>query len=336
MKTAFYHTTTKFKSWPRIYTNNLNDYSQVEKYKSLAPYVWLINPDYELIPSFNYNFSPFDQNKFMVHSFPRCSFQTKRPLSWDAVKLVPTHRNISDTILKQRSIASYGTPGFLIIHAFNDPIAVKKLNNFESTESPYQLVKRHNNYDDFIQDINLDYTGEWVWIVDIDFEHTKSFKFDYIPEDVNSVYYWKVKHDSTNLEYADRTVMLVHESYILDLQAGRKPKHKEIVQNNVAGILHDTSNPYKSWARAYSNTMQLLTNALGKVNKRDRNRILETMLASDNDYIKHACVTATNDVDNTIDENEKTELYNNSQDYKWLEEKFKQVQQERLASLKTI
>lgn len=333
LRTAFSFTRNNLKSWPVVKTDNMDDYSQVEQHASTSPYVWLINSRYEINDTFNYNWHPEEHEKLNVHLFPRCSKQSKRPLSWNAAKLVPTSIYRSDEEIKQPLIASYGTSGFLIVYAFNDPIAVKKLPNFDSTECPYQLVKRHYSFQQFIMDINVDYVGDWVWIIDVDVEHDKDFKFDFIPQKQNEVYFWKVKHDSTKLSYADRSVMLVPTSYIIDLQKGNPIKHKFKLMNETAGILHDTTNPLKTWSRAYAKTMQLINNDLGHVNKQIKNRILEKMLAHDNDYIREACNLATADSDETTTIEEQKEHFLNSQNFEWLEEKFVSIQKEKLTKI---
>jgi hypothetical protein len=79
--------------------------------------------------------------------------------------------------------------------------------------------------------------------------------------------------------------------------------------------------------------MQLVNNDLGNVNKKEKNRILETMLDSDNKYIKSACNAATQDSDNTTSKEEQQEHFTNSQDFKWLEEQFIERQKAELKSV---
>jgi hypothetical protein len=312
----------------------MDDLSQVDKYKDESPYVWLLNDNYELLETFNYNWFPTETERFKTHVFPRCGQRTKRPIAWNAVKLVPT--TVSEQRkeeVKQPIIASYGHPGFAIIYAFNDPIAVKKLKTFDEKECIYQLTKRHNSFKDFVENINTDYVGDFVWIVDVDFKPNKDFQFDFIPETNDTVYFYKVFHDSTKLVYADRSVMLVPVSYIIDYQKGNVSKYKFRTAEHPVGILSDASNPLKTWARAYSLTMQLVNNDLGNVNKKEKNRILETMLDSDNKYIKSACNAATQDSDNTTSKEEQQEHFTNSQDFKWLEEQFIERQKAELKSV---
>lgn len=332
--TAFSFTKSKFKSWPVVLTDDMDDLTQADPYKDQSPYVWLINKNYQIVESFNYNFFPSDEDRLKTHVFPRCGKQTKRPLNFQAAKLVPTTDTEARKIqVKQPNIASYGQPGFVIIHAFNDPIAVKKLKTFDNHEIVYQLVKRHSNFEDFIANINTDYVGDFVWIVDVDFKPNKNFHFDFVPKTNDTVYFYKVHHDSNKLIYADRSVMLVPVSYIIDYQKGNTSKYKFRTQEEPVGILSDASNPLKTWARSYSLTMQLINNDLGNVNKKDKNRILETMLDSDNEYVKDACNAATNDMDETTSKEEQKEHFKNSQDFKWLEEKFIAKQKKDLTSI---
>ena len=333
-KTAFSFTKSKFKSWPVVLTDDMDDLTQADAYQNQSPYVWLINKNYQIVESFNYNFFPEEENRLKTHSFPRCGKRTKRPLNFRAAKLVPTTiTKDRDIEVKQPNIASYGDPGFVIIHAFNDPLAVKKLKTFDQHEIVYQLVKRHSNFKDFFMNINTDYVGDFVWIVDVDFKPNKNFHFDFIPKDDNTVYFYKVHHDSNKLIYADRSAMLVPVSYIIDYQKGNTSKYKFRTVDEPAGILADASNPLKTWARAYSLTMQLINNDLGNVNKKEKNRILETMLGSTNEYVKDACNAATQDMDNTSSKDEQIEHFKNSQDYKWLEEKFINKQKKQLTSI---
>ena len=106
-RTAFSRTKANWKRYPIIETADMDDYSVVQKYKDKYPYIWLKHEDYDIQPNFNWNFYPEQQNKNSIHSFPSCNPHSKRPVSWEVLRLVPTHLVNNPDVVRSNQIAAY-------------------------------------------------------------------------------------------------------------------------------------------------------------------------------------------------------------------------------------
>lgn len=325
-KTAFTFTKQNFNKWPVIETLDMNLYGLADAYKDTAPYVWFVNPNYTVHEDFNWRFYPEEDNKFTVHTFPRCFAKSKKPINWDVVKLVPTNPKLRiASEIEQRIISSFVEFEYPIYnYSFNDRFSVKKLLE-RSKNKQHRLIKSRKSLTDILININLDYIEDYVWLVDIDVTVHRHFYFDFIPDAQDTIYMFKVDHTSTGIVYGDYNLILVPKTYVMSLQAGLSTeiKYKEV--DIFAGTVDDMSDPKKAWERAFSTASLLIQNKFPNNNKKLKNKILSGYI-SDNtsrvhDYIKDACNCA-------VKQNEKSPIdFDLLHNYQWLEQVFEERQE---------
>jgi hypothetical protein len=325
-KTAFSYTKQHFNKWPIIETIHMDSYELADAYKDKAPYVWFVNPSYNIRDDFNWGFRPDDNVKFNIHLFPRCFSKSKKPINWDVAKLVPTNPvNRINLEVKQRIISSFVEYEYPIYnYSFNDKFSIKKLLE-KPKDKQYRLIKSRKSLSDILLNINLDYIEDYVWLVDIDVELRTDFYFDFAPSMQDTIYMFKVDHKSTNIIYGDHNLILVPRKYMLSLQndLSVEIKYKEV--DIIAGKVDDMSDPKKAWERAFSTASLLIQNKFPNNNKKLKNKILANYISKDssriNDYIRDACKCA-------VKQNEKefidVDLLNN---YQWLEKVFEERQE---------
>ena len=329
-KTAFSYTKQNFNKWPVIETSNMDLYELANAYKDKVPYVWFVNPDYNTRDEFNWNFRPEEDDRFKIHSFPRCFSKSKKPINWDVVKLVPTNPITRiNTEVKQRIISSFVNAEYPIyIYSFNDRFSTKKILG-RPKHNQHRLIKSRKSLNDILLYLNLDYIEDYVWLVDIDVEVDNKFYFDFVPDATDTVYMFKLKHKSTDLSYGDYSLMLLPKQYIASIQHDIKTslttkiKYKEI--DIEAGMLDDMTDPKKAWERAFSTASLLLQNKFPNNDKKLKNKILAGYVSINtsrmHDYIRDACNCA-------VKQNEKTHIdIVNLHNHQWLEEVFEERQE---------
>lgn len=326
-KTAFSYTKQNFNKWPVIETTDIDLYELADAYKDKVPYVWFVNPHYNIHTEFNWNFKPLDEQRFNVHSFPRCFAKSKKPINWDVVKLVPTDPAYRINVeVKQPLISSYVNAEYPIYtYSFNDRFSTKKL-VVRPKHKQHRLIKSRKSLTEIFSYLNLDYIEDFVWLVDIDADTNSDFYFDFVPESDDSIYMFKLQHKSTDLTYGDQSLMLVPKKYIAATQRNSKKTkfhYKEV--DVVAGILDDMTDPAKAWQRAFATASLLIQGKFPNNDKKLKNKIMASYISQHtsriNDYVKDACECA-------VKQNEKdyidTELLYNHQ---WLEDVFNQRQE---------
>jgi hypothetical protein len=324
-KTAFSYTKQSFNKWPVIETSNMDSYELADAYKDKAPYVWFVDPEYHIIDDFNWNFRPEEDNKFHIHSFPRCYVKSKKPINWNVVKLVPTNPTTRINVeVKQRTISSYSQCEYpTYVYSFNDKFSLKKMLE-RSKSKQHRIIRTRKSLNEVFLNLNLDYIEDYVWLVDIDIDIDDKFYFDFQPDLENTIYMFKLNHKSTNLVYGDLGLILVPKSYIVSLQNNTPMKlnYKEV--DILAGELNDMTDPKKAWERAFATASLLLQNKFPNNNKKLKNKIMSGYISNStsriHDYIKDACECA-------VKQNEKTAIdTDNLHNHQWLEQVFEERQ----------
>lgn len=329
-KTAFSYTKQNFNKWPVIETSQMDSYDLADAYKDKSPYVWFVNPQYNIQAEFNWNFKPMDEQRFNVHTFPRCFAKSKKPINWDVVKLVPTNpANRINLDIKQRAISSFVNSEYPIyIYSFNDRFSTKKL-LVRPKHKQHRLIKSRKSLNEIFLYLNLDYIEDFVWLVDIDVDTNSDFYFDFVPETDDSIYMFKLEHKSNNLTYGDQSLMLVPKKYIAAAQRNYKTSTQTKFHYSevdiLAGTLDDMTDPAKAWQRAFTTASLLLQGKFPNEDKKLKNKIMASYISQHtsrmNDYVKDACECA-------VKQNEKeyidTDLLYNHQ---WLEDVFNERQE---------
>jgi hypothetical protein len=284
---TFSFTKSKWKRYPIIETLEMDDYSVVEKYKSEYPYVWIKNKEFDILETFNWNYTPSDDTSNQIHIFPLCNELGKRPINWQVLKLVPTTVNSSTTEHKSPNIASYQknvTP--IYFYSFKNRNAVKKFKQrmefFDHTHC--HLINDKESFDEVLYSIVANVNiAQPIWLVNLD---VNIENLDMVsPKYANNLMYtfgadvflFDVMHKSTNQCYADTSVALVNPGFLAKLSnnvlksktstestlasAIVNPIHKQI------GYLDDTSDPYRAWSNAYLTCLMLNNTKLPHLKK---------------------------------------------------------------------
>mgnify|MGYP003649596103 FL=1 len=287
--TAFSHTKAKWKRYPIIETTNMDDYSVVKQYKNTYPYVWIKNTNYEILETFNWNYTPNEETSNQIHCFPLCHKVSKRPISWDILKLVPTSVTTETKIYKSTNIASYEkyiTP--IYFYSFQDHQAIKKFKKhtviLETTSC--HLIHDKLTFDDVIDTIAATSLGSPVWAVNIDvkLENLKMLSAAYASDMIAllnaDMVMFATLHQSTGTCYADNSAVLISPNFLHRMSSNKLIKdskrkmHIESINDQI-GYINDVTDPYKAWANAYATCLTLHNTNIKNLNKQ-KNKLLNT------------------------------------------------------------
>jgi len=143
--------------YPKHYTDDTMDYSIVEQYKD-HDYVWIIDKRIETLRTFPWHFKPTTLGEY---KFPYVYKRSKRILSWEKVKLVPT-KPYTDVFEEKHICAKYdvlaGKTSFDVFYGITYAEAQEKT------------------------------TTDMFWLVPDDVEVSDFFKFTYMPDDWSQKY----------------------------------------------------------------------------------------------------------------------------------------------------
>ena len=331
-KTAFSNTVRNFHSWPKLTVKDMNDYSLANSYQGTSNYVWYVNESAQPLKNFNWNYRPEDAKRLHVHSFPKCLKNSKRPISWNNVKLVPTASQRNIDMHRVPIISEYNPNDFPItVYSLNATRAVQKFKRLKSLGFDLNLIKSQTSFQKVQHHLNPYFSETHLWLLDLDMD-IGDFYFDYQPKDSNTFYYFKAHHRSLGININDRSCMLVPKSFILSpYDKKHNPneyKHKNV--NLFAGTLIDDSDPLSSWSRAFEMQYRLLQSNhtfTDSVAKRIQKKLLETKHGHKK-YITHASTMAKQYYEKHPDIA--------SLDHKTLENMFKQRQQESAVTAEEV
>tara|TARA_R110000868_G_scaffold14088_8_gene65887 strand:+ start:4416 stop:5684 length:1269 start_codon:yes stop_codon:yes gene_type:complete len=330
---AFSYTLSRLKSWPIIETDNLLDYTLADEYAGVYNYVWLKLKNTTIHENFNLNWFPDENERHYIHNFPRCAMTNKKPISWNVLKLVPTGKFRIEKEILRREISSYNNNRFPIyVYSFNDPYAVKKLQekniNFE-----YNLVKSKSSLEELYKSINARTKETHVWLVDIDLFVDPKFEFIFSPADnfqhnPRKIYMWNNDNVSAEISYPQGAVRLVPVSLLKNRQElGTEWFEVEIVNENV-GVLNDTGNPFKAWARAFSQAVDFTSSDDSHpINIQTRREILATLQYATHARLSNYVIDGTIAGISYAEKNKEVpSRLSLAHDYEWLAERFRRHQ----------
>jgi hypothetical protein len=175
-------------SYPIHYTEDTMDYSIVKDYQD-HDYVWIVDKNIDTLRTFPWHFKPTEVG---IHCFPYVYKRSKRILSWDKVKLVPTKVDTEHRIEQKHICAKYdvlcGEESFNIffVGKESDDEYQKLVQRFPNT----QIVK------DYYDAQNKSDT-DMFWLVPNDVEVSEFFKFSYMPDDWSQQYIHVFSNGST-------------------------------------------------------------------------------------------------------------------------------------------
>jgi hypothetical protein len=288
LQTAFSLTKRNFKRWPIIEVEELDfhDNSIAARYTD-TPFVWILNKRYkdQIIDDFDYNFYP--EEKETEYLFARCFFESKKPIDWNVIKLVPTHV-ISNTV-KSKSIASY-TYADVYFYSMLDRSITKKLLE-KPKELRYKLIRPKQNLDEIIFSIDLHRLNvSHIWLIDLDVDIDLRYNFNIKPDNTDTIYHIPVKHKSTGLIYSDYSAMLIPTDYIRHIQAKTKDKISHLIKTSILntepiGVLNDLTDPKFAWIRSYATSSMLYKDKMLLPTKSQKNKILSAYMSLSSDLL---------------------------------------------------
>ena len=157
-------------SYPIHYTEDTMDYSIVKDYQD-HDYVWIVDKNIDTLRTFPWHFKPTEVG---IHCFPYVYKRSKRILSWDKVKLVPTKVDTEYRIEQKHICAKYdvlcGEESFNIFFVgkeFDDEYQ-KLVQRFPNTQIAKDYYDAQNKSD-----------TDMFWLVPNDVEVSEFFKFSY-------------------------------------------------------------------------------------------------------------------------------------------------------------
>ena len=161
---------------PVHYTDDTDDYSQVDQYADKHDFVWLVENGLEVLPTFPWFFTPSGEQRKAIHLFPYIYKHSKRIKSWKKVQLVPTKNRTEKKITQNHICAIYdfykGKDSFDIFYLGGEDQQYHKLKEkFDITcVESYKQAQELSETDMF-------------WLVPDDVEVSNIFKFSYQPDD---------------------------------------------------------------------------------------------------------------------------------------------------------
>jgi hypothetical protein len=303
-KTAFSNTIKNIKQpWPVVEVESDEfDNIEISNFYRNHKYVWVVNKKYktDILKTFDWSYSP-QHDEYNMHLFPLCYDDTKAPVIWDALKLIPI--NNTKILTKSNIIAGYiNTPFYYTMYERGLINKVLSKNN----EHRFRVAKTKPTFKEIIKNFNFkNYNKDYVLFVDVDVTLNSSYNFK-LPEssENNTLYHYKVTHQSTGLSYADNSVVFVPYSYIHALNNNIEYNINHVVIDDIVGDLNDIADPEFAWARAYSTTGLILTSKFLYKERKFTNKILSSYLSANckfSNYVASGCSNASENLENNSD-----------------------------------
>lgn len=322
--TAFSFTRRQFRRWPVIEVYDLLDYSVADQYADQYPYVWLKNESETIRDDFDWSWQPPEDQRDLVHCFSKCLTESNRPISWNVLKLVSTNKNSRTAEKSQPLIACWETLSRTI--AF---YSTRQLN--ANLEKFYRCKKRFpdaiyyddkNSIQEIVDDLSTRKIENTVFIFNIDIELNHDFVFDFVPVDNNTVYQFRVDHESSNFPYEDYNAICLNKQAIENYET----IDCVVSSDRVVGTLVDYKDPYCAWVSAYRTGVLLHSDAVKP--KIHKNKILTELISHDvtriDQFLQDGVQTAMVDY-----ESFGNRLLDDIDSFKYLLDRFKQRQDEK-------
>lgn len=318
----FSFTKSHFKRWPLIEVDDLLDYSVTDQYNGKYPYVWLKNKEIEVREDFDWSWYPADDQVNLVHCFPQCSMLTKRPTSWNVLKLVSTNPKLRKRENKQPKIASWYNDVCDIFFFTKDttPYNLK----FLRAKQKFPAAKIITNYvslEDTLLSIKPKHNLIYLFNIDVDVNYDFDFGMN-LSDDC--LYHLTLDHRSNGMKYPDTNAY----AFTADFLESFKKDQSELLlveSKHCPGIMNDYANPLNAWMSSYITTCLLLSDYIKPA--MHKNKILTEFISYDVNrldlYVKDGCETAVSDYE------KDHKIANKVENVKFIVERFKERQQEK-------
>jgi len=163
--------------FPIVKTGDTNNLEQVWKNNYDSEYVWLVDDSIRTFDTFPWYFRPRQEEETCIHKFPYVHKNSKKIISYDKVKLVPTqkqkYKEIEHNYICGCYDPYYGKEKFDIFFIDGDSTqkewAMNNIPNVQIVESFEQAQQRSFT--------------DMFWVVWHDTIMRPTFKFSYVPDD---------------------------------------------------------------------------------------------------------------------------------------------------------
>jgi hypothetical protein len=314
----------------------------------VTPFVWTIDPDVKVNESLlDKGFMPEITDINKIHTWQKFNNITDKVHAYGGLRLWPTSMNFdsikSDDLklnrfknlqyVKERG--SYSKLTDVIFLSYKEPFAQQ---NFDKLEKHLHSISEDINLI-WIRDVKGIFeahkqasqraTSKMFWVVDADAEIKEDFNFNYIPDvyDEDVVHVWGSENPINNLEYGYGGVKLFPTKLVrdatswgLDFTTGLSSRFKSMPE--VSCITRFNTDAFSTGRSAFRECVKLTLND----DEESKQRLEAWMNTKGNaDFTEEAKQGALEG--NTFAKENKNNLaeLDNINDYKWLENKWKQL-----------
>lgn len=201
---------------PVIFTEDTANYSQATAYADTYDFVWLIKPNTELVSYFPYWYRVSRDEPNIAYEFPYVYANSYNVMTWDNVKLVPTHGKV-DAVIQKKIIC-----GFYDIYKGKSEFDIFYLGSTSDNEYKY-LIERHAQVycvKSVAEAFDIAET-EMFWIVPTGIKIADDFEFNTTPNERSYDYPHVFGHGDNS----------THTNGIVLMPKNYKPTDRELEYN---------------------------------------------------------------------------------------------------------
>ena len=336
-------------TWPVIHLQSLEKNEFINAIKDIeTPFVWTIDPDVKVNQKLlDKGYLPVITQTKNVHAWQKVNPVTKKVHAYGGLRLWPTSKDYSDiksSDLKLNRIkninyvkeeGSTTVPYDIVYISYKEPNADKKFAKLQV----HLQEKNHLCKLIWVRNIKGIFNAhkraaklastKMFWVVDADAEIQNDFIFDYIPDvyDQEVVHVWASKNPITKDEYGYGGVKLFPTQMVvdatswgIDFTTGLSSRFKSMPQ--VSCVTRFNTDAFSTWRSAFRECVKLTLNDDAESKQR-----LDTWINTrgDEEFTAEAVSGALEG--NTFAKENKNNLaeLDKINDFKWLEEKWKQL-----------
>ena len=336
-------------TWPVIHLQSLEKNEFINAIKDIeTPFVWTIDPDVKVNQKLlDKGYLPVITQTNNVHAWQKVNPVTKKVHAYGGLRLWPTSKDYSDiksSDLKLNRIkninyvkeeGSTTVPYDIVYISYKEPNADKKFAKLQV----HLQEKNHLCKLIWVRNIKGIFNAhkraaklastKMFWVVDADAEIQNDFIFDYIPDvyDQEVVHVWASKNPITKDEYGYGGVKLFPTQMVvdatswgIDFTTGLSSRFKSMPQ--VSCVTRFNTDAFSTWRSAFRECVKLTLNDDAESKQR-----LDTWINTrgDEEFTAEAVSGALEG--NTFAKENKNNLaeLDKINDFKWLEEKWKQL-----------
>lgn len=328
------------KQWEKLKSRfptakRADDFEKARK-KSFTKMFWVVWPDVEVAPNFDFSYQATEWDSEYTHIF-------KNGDQYDGICLINKRSNLSRNEIAYRFFTNKKEVDIVASNPLPNP--------FDVVFISYKEPNAENNYQELLEvapeakrvhgvkgihqahiEAAKQCTTEMFWVVDGDARLTDGFNFEYqVPRwDHNSVHVWRSRNPINNLEYGYGGVKLLPRQMTLNVNVDTMDmttsiSHKFKAVPEVSNITEFNTDAFSTWRSAFRECVKLASNAIrGQVDEETKYR-LDTWctVGKDRPFGSYAINGALSGREYGSVCSDSVQL-GKINDYDWLYERFKQ------------